>query len=120
MDIQDQTPDIPRRQPDGDPPVPPVEIPDPGASAEGGAAAAGAIVTTDDLRDLLEAPGDATLVVEGGEARVVDDPAAADGLPVLDQEALTTMLDGPGADASDETLSKVAAGLDGAVREQGV
>ena len=78
------------------------------------------IVTTEDLRELLEAPEDAALVVEEGQARVVDEAAAADALPILSHENLTTMLDGPGADATDETLEQLASGLDNAVREQGV
>lgn len=78
------------------------------------------IVTTEDLRDLLEAPDGAALVVEEGEARVVEEAAAEEALPILTHEALTTMLDGPGADDSDETLDQVAEGLDNAVREQGI
>lgn len=78
------------------------------------------IVTTEDLRDLLEAPDDAALVVEEGQARVVEEAAAADAVPILSHDDLTTMLDGPGADRSDETLEQVAAGLDDAVRQQGV
>ena len=78
------------------------------------------IVTTEDLRELLEAPEDAALVVEEGQARVVDEAAAADALPILSHENLTTMLDGPGADTSDETLEQLASGLDNAVRQQGV
>lgn len=112
---------VPRRQPDGDPPVPPVQVPDPRLPANGGPSAAqGDIVTAEDLRDLLEAPDDAALVVQEGHARVVEEAAAGDALPILHHEELTTMLDGPGADPSDETLGQLAAGLDDAVRQQGV
>jgi hypothetical protein len=110
--------DIPRRQPDGDPPVPPVEVPGPDLSA--GAAPAGDVVTTEALRDLLEAPADAGLVVEDGHARVVADAAAADAVPILRQADLTTMLDGAGAGHGDEALDQLAAGLDKAVRQQGI
>ncbi len=124
MDISDLTgdsdsADIPRRQPDGDPPVPPVEIPAPagGTAGEGSPEGAG-IVTPDDLRDLLQAPADAGLVVEQGQARVVADAAAADAVPILRHADLATMVDVAGA--SDETLTQLAAGLDNAVRQQGV
>jgi len=112
--------DIPRRQPDGDPPVPPVEVPGPDLTADGGLADAGSadsIVTTANLRELLAAGNDAALVVEGGRARVVAG-AAGDAAPILSHADLTTMVDGAG-DRSDETLDRLAAGLNSAVRQQG-
>lgn len=111
---------IPHRQPNGEPPVPPVQIPGPDIATNADPSApAGAIVTPEDLRDLLEAPSDAALVIEEGQARVVGQAAAGDALPILNHEDLTTMLDGPGADHADETLQQLAAGLDNAVRQQG-
>jgi hypothetical protein len=77
------------------------------------------IVTAEDIRDLLQAPEGTALVIEEGHAQVVDQAAAADALPILTREDLTTMLGGTGADPGDETLHRVAAGLDSAVRQQG-
>lgn len=120
MGIQDKSDSnssaIPRRQPDGDPPVPPVEVPGPDISTN--VDPARSIVTPEDLRDLLQAPDDAGLVVEEGHARVVEEAAAADAAPILSHNDLTTMLDGAGG-AKDETLDQLAAGLDSAVRQQG-
>lgn len=110
---------VPRRQPDGDPPVPPVEVPAPDAST-GVDPGGDSIVTTEDLHDLLEAPNDAALVVEEGHARIVAEAGDVDAVPILSHADLTTMLDGAGADRSEATLEQVATGLDDAVRQQGI